>query len=88
VRLYQVIYKLVEDVDKALKGLLEPVYADRVIGHAEVRQVFKIKSLGLVAGCVVRDALVQREARAHVLRDGEAIFDGNVHSAQAVSRRC
>jgi translation initiation factor IF-2 len=80
VRLYQVIYKLVEDVDKAVKGLLEPVYADRVIGHAEVRQVFKIKSLGLVAGCVVRDGLVQREARAHVLRDGEAIFDGNVHS--------
>lgn len=80
VRLYQVIYKLVEDVDKALKGLLEPVYADRVIGHAEVRQVFKIRSVGLVAGCVVRDGLLQREAKAHILRDGAVIFDGPVHS--------
>jgi translation initiation factor IF-2 len=80
VRLYQVIYKLVEDVDKALKGLLEPVYADRVIGHAEVRQVFKIRSLGMVAGCSVRDGLLQREARARLIRDGEIISDGNVHS--------
>jgi translation initiation factor IF-2 len=80
VRQYDIIYKLIEDVDKALKGLLEPVYADKVIGHAEVRQTFKIRSVGLVAGCIVRDGVAQRDAKARILRGGEAIFDGNLHS--------
>jgi len=80
VRLYDVIYKLIEDVDKALKGLLEPVYADKVIGHAQVRQVFRVKSVGAAAGCVVRDGVVQREAKARVMRSGEVIFDGSLRS--------
>jgi translation initiation factor IF-2 len=80
VRLYNIIYKLVEDVDKALKGLLEPVYADRVIGRAEVRQVFKIRTVGFAAGCTVRDGVIQREARARVLRGDEIVFEGGIHS--------
>jgi translation initiation factor IF-2 len=80
VRRYDVIYKLVEDVDKALKGLLEPVYADKVVGRAEVRQSFRIKSVGVVAGCIVRDGVAQREAKARVIRGEEVVFDGNIHS--------
>ncbi|HEY4690242.1 MAG TPA: translation initiation factor IF-2 [Anaerolineae bacterium] len=80
VRKYNVIYKLVEDIDKALQGLLEPVYADKVIGRAEVRQVFKIKSAGMVAGCIVRDGLAQRDAKARVVRNGEVVYDGHIAS--------
>jgi len=80
VRLYNIIYKLVEDVEKALKGLLEPVYADKIIGHAEVRQIFKVGSVGVVAGCIVRDGLAQRDAKARVRRGEEVIFEGGLHS--------
>jgi translation initiation factor IF-2 len=80
IRLYDIIYKLVEDVEKALKGLLEPVYEDKVIGHAEVRQTFKIKSVGVIAGCIVRDGLAQRDAKARVRRGEQVIFEGGLHS--------
>ena len=80
VRSYNVIYKLVDDIEKALQGMLEPVYADKVVGHAEVRQVFKIKSVGAIAGCIVREGLIQRDAKARVVRGGEVIFDGAVSS--------
>jgi len=80
IRLYNIIYKLVEDVEKALKGLLEPVYEDRVIGHAEVRQTFKVRSVGVIAGCIVRDGMAQRDAKARVRRSEEVIFEGGLHS--------
>jgi translation initiation factor IF-2 len=80
VRRYDVIYKLVDDIDKALQGMLEPVYQDKVIGRAEVRQVFKVKAVGAVAGCIVRDGTLQREAKARLLRGGEVVFDGGVSS--------
>jgi translation initiation factor IF-2 len=80
IRLYNIIYKLVEDVEKALKGMLEPVYEDRLIGHAEVRQTFRVKSIGVVAGCIVRDGTAQREAKVRVRRGEEVVFDGSVHS--------
>src|SRR5512139_3194149 len=80
IRLYNIIYKLVEDVEKALKGLLEPVYEDKIIGHAEVRQIFKVRSVGVVAGCIVRAGLAQREAKARVRRGEEVIFEGSLHS--------
>jgi translation initiation factor IF-2 len=80
VRKYDVIYKLVDDIDKAMKGMLEPVYQNKVIGHAEVRQVFKIKGVGFIAGCMVREGTVQRDAKARILRGGEEIFSGSVSS--------
>jgi translation initiation factor IF-2 len=80
VRKYSVIYKLIEDIDKALQGMLEPVYADKVIGRAEVRQTFKIKGIGVIAGCYVRDGVLQRDAKARVLRDGEILAEENVSS--------
>jgi translation initiation factor IF-2 len=80
VRLYNIIYKLIEDVDKALRGMLEPVYEKVVSGHAEVRAVFRIRRRGNVAGCYITDGVVVRNSWARVQRDGEELFDGPVDS--------
>ncbi len=80
IRYYQVIYKLIEDIDKALKGLLEPVYEKVVIGHAEVRAIFRISRIGKVAGVYIEDGTVKRNARVTVLRDSEEIYDGTINS--------
>jgi len=80
VRQYDVIYSVINDVDKALTGMLEPVYEDVVIGHAEVRAVFAIRRRGKVAGCYVTDGEVTRNASALVLRGGEEIFDAHLDS--------
>ncbi len=75
IRLYTVIYKLLEDVELALKGMLEPVYADRTIGVAEVRQVFRIPRVGTIAGCMVREGEIRRNARARVKRGGQVVAE-------------
>jgi translation initiation factor IF-2 len=80
IRRYQIIYKLIEDIDKALKGLLEPVYEDVVLGHAEVRATFRVSKLGRVAGVYVDDGSVQRDARVKVLRNGEQVHEGGIVS--------
>lgn len=80
VRKYDIIYKLIDDIQKALTGMLEPVYEDKVIGRAEVRQVFKVKNVGSIAGCIVRDGIAQRNAKARALRKSETLFDGEVTS--------
>jgi translation initiation factor IF-2 len=80
IRLYTIIYKLVDDVDKALKGMLEPVYEKVVVGHAEVRAVFRIRRRGNVAGCYVTDGEVARNAWVRVFRGSEELFDGQLDS--------
>ncbi len=80
IRRYQIIYKLIEDIDKALKGLLEPVYEDVVLGHAEVRATFRVSKLGRVAGVYVDDGSVLRDARVKVLRNGEQVHEGGIVS--------
>jgi len=80
IRVYDIIYRLTEDIDKALKGLLEPVYEDATVGHAEVRATFRIPKVGTVAGAYVKDGIGARNARARVLRDGEVLHDGRVAS--------
>ncbi len=80
IRLYNIIYKLIEDVDKALKGMLEPVYELVVTGHATVRQVFSIRRRGNVAGCYVTDGELTRNSWVRVLRNGEELFDGQLDS--------
>jgi len=80
VRLYTVIYKLIDDVDKALKGLLEPEYQDKVIGRAEVRAVFKISRRGQVAGSYVLDGHITRNAKARVVRNDEVLHESNIAS--------
>ena len=76
IRIYNVIYKLIEDVELALKGMLEPVYQDVVVGVAEVRQVFRISRVGNIAGCYIREGVARRNAKARVRRKGEIIFPG------------
>lgn len=80
VRLYDIIYKLIDDIDKALKGLLEPTYQDVVMGHAQVRAVFKIPRKGNIAGSYVLDGQVTRHALARIRRNGDNIYDGKVNS--------
>jgi translation initiation factor IF-2 len=80
IRLYNIIYKLIEDVDKALRGMLEPVYEKVVIGHANVRQVFPIRRRGNIAGCFVTDGEITRNAWVRVQRNGEELFDGQIDS--------
>jgi translation initiation factor IF-2 len=80
VRIYDVIYRLIDDIDKALKGLLEPTYQDVVIGHAEVRAVFRIPRRGRIAGSYVLDGQVKRNALARIRRNGNDIFDGKIAS--------
>ncbi|MBC7222706.1 MAG: translation initiation factor IF-2 [Anaerolineae bacterium] len=80
IRVYEVIYQLLEHVDKALKGLLEPVYEEEILGHAEVRAVFRIPRRGAVAGCYVLDGQVTRNAKARIRRGEELVYEGQVAS--------
>lgn len=76
IRTYSVIYTLLEDVEKALKGMLDPVFEDRVIGVAEVRKVFKIPKVGKIAGCIVREGEIRRNAKVRVRRGREYLAEG------------
>ena len=80
IRLYQVIYKLIDDVEKALQGLLEPEYADKAIGRAEVRAVFKIGKRGAVAGSYIQEGQITRNARARVIRHNNILHDSKISS--------
>jgi translation initiation factor IF-2 len=80
IRTYRVIYEAVEDVKAALEGLLKPEEKETVLGEAEVRQLFKISGLGVVAGCYVRSGVIQRAAKVRVVRDGVAVYTGALHS--------
>lgn len=80
IRLYDVIYKLIDDIDKALKGLLEPVYGDKVIGRAEVRAVFRIPKRGNIAGSYIVDGHITRNALARVLRQTKNLYEGKISS--------
>ncbi len=80
IRTYDIIYKLIDEVDKALKGLLEPIYADVVVGEAEVRATFRVPKVGVVAGCYVRQGEARRNARTRVFRGEEQLCDGYVGS--------
>ena len=82
IRLYNIIYKAVEEMEAAMKGLLEPEYEEKVTGTAEVRQLFKFSKVGTIAGCYVSDGVIKREAKARIIRDGIVIYDGNINSVQ------
>lgn len=80
IKLYRVIYDMIDDVTLALKGMLDPVYREVELGHAEVRQIFKISSVGTIAGCYVTDGKVARNAKFRLIRDNVVIYDGNISS--------
>jgi len=80
-RLYQIIYELIEEVREAMQGLLEPEVREAVVGHAEVRQTFSLsRGAGTVAGCVITDGRIQKETKIRVLRDGHKIHEGTIAS--------
>ena len=80
VRLYRVIYDAINDVEAAMKGMLDPVFEEKIIGHAEVRQTFKASGVGTIAGAYVLDGVFQRGCSCRITRDGEQIFDGALAS--------
>ncbi len=80
IRLYRVIYQAIEDVEAAMKGMLEPIYEEQVIGHAVVRQIFKASGVGTIAGSYVMDGKIQRGCTCRVSRDGEKLFEGALAS--------
>ncbi|WP_281533183.1 translation initiation factor IF-2, partial [Anaerocolumna aminovalerica] len=80
IRLYRVIYNAIEDVEAAMKGMLDPIFQEKVIGHADVRQTFKASGLGTIAGSYVTDGKIVRGCSARIIRDGIVIFDGALAS--------
>jgi len=86
IRRYEIIYKLIDEVNSALKGLLEPVYADVVIGTAEVRVIFTIPKVGVIGGCYVRQGECRRNSRARIVRGDEQVYDGYVSSLKRHER--
>lgn len=79
-RLYRVIYQAIEDVEAAMKGMLDPVYEEKVIGHAEIRQIFKASGVGNIAGSYVTDGIFQRNCKVRISREGEQIYEGELAS--------
>ena len=80
IRLYKVIYNAIEDVSAAMKGMLDPVFEEKVIGHAEIRQIFKASGVGNIAGSYVLDGFMERGCRVRISREGEQIFEGDLAS--------
>lgn len=80
IRYYSIIYKLIEDITKALEGLLQPELKETVTGHAEVRETFRVKGAGMIAGCYITDGTIRRNSGARVLRDGTVIYQSKIAS--------
>lgn len=80
IRLYRVIYNAIEDITAAMKGMLDPVYEEKVLGHAEIRQLFKASGVGTIAGSYVLDGKFERNCQARIIRDGIVIFEGELES--------
>ena len=82
IRYYRVIYQAIEEIEKAMKGLLTPEFRENILGHAEVRNVFKITNVGIVAGSYVTDGLIQRNAQVRLMRDNIVVYEGKLTSLQ------
>ena len=80
IRLYRVIYQAIEDIEAAMKGMLDPVFEEKIIGHAEVRQIFKASQIGNIAGSYVLDGIFQRGCKVRITREGEQIYEGELAS--------
>jgi len=80
IRLYRIIYKAIEDIETAIKGMLAPKYQEVVTGHAQIRETFKVSGIGTIAGCMVTDGKIERNSDVRVLRDGVIIYEGKLSS--------
>ena len=82
IRLYNVIYKIIEEIEQAIKGLLDPIYEEKILGTAEIRQLFKFSKVGMIAGVLVTDGVIKLKDKARVIRDGIVVHDGVIASIQ------
>ena len=82
IRFYNIIYKVVEEMEAAMKGMLDPEFEEKILGTAEIRQIFKFSKVGNIAGCSVSDGVIRRDANARVIRDGVVVYDGKIGSLQ------
>ena len=82
IRMYRVIYDAIDEIEAAMKGMLAPKYREAIIGHAEVRQTYKVSAIGTIAGCYVKDGKVTRDSKVRVLRDNIVIYEGEIGSLQ------
>lgn len=82
IRLYDIIYKAVEEMEAAMKGMLDPEFEEKILGSAEVRQLFKFSKVGIIAGSFVTDGIIKRDAKARIIRDSVVLYDGNINSLQ------
>ena len=80
IKQYSIIYKAIEDVEAAMKGMLDPIYEEKVIGNAEIRQIFKVSNVGTIAGCYVLDGKLERNAGVRVIRESVVIHEGKLAS--------
>ena len=80
IRTYEIIYKLLEDIEQAVIGMLEPEYEEHVTGEAEVREIFRVPKIGAIAGCYVRSGVITRGSKVRFLRDGTIIWKGDITS--------
>jgi translation initiation factor IF-2 len=78
VRMYRVIYSAIDDISAAMKGMLDPEFAEKILGHAEIRQIFKASGIGTIAGCHVTEGKILRSAQIRIVRDGRVIYDGHL----------
>jgi len=82
IKTYTIIYKLIEDIEKAISGMLEPTYIEKITGLAVVKQLFSFSKVGTIAGCMVKKGVVGNNDKVRIIRDGKVIFDGNIGSIQ------
>ncbi|UQZ87380.1 Translation initiation factor IF-2 [Paenibacillus konkukensis] len=80
IRLHSIIYKVIEEIEQAMKGMLDPIYKESVIGQAEVRNTFKVSKIGVIAGCMVTSGKIARNAQMRLIRNGIVVFEGNIDS--------
>lgn len=82
IRLYDIIYKAVEEMEAAMKGMLDPEYEEKILGNAEVRQLFKFSKVGIIAGSYIQEGIVKSNSKARIIRDGVQVYDGTINSLQ------
>lgn len=82
IRLYQIIYKLIEEMELAMKGLLDPEFEEQITGTAEVRKLFKFSKVGTIAGVFITSGIIKNHSKVRIIRDGVIIYDGKISSIQ------
>ena len=82
IRLYNIIYKVIEELEAAMKGMLDPEYEEKILGEAEVRQLFRFSKVGTIAGSYITNGIIKQNSKARLIRDGVVLYDGVIASIQ------